>query len=75
MHLLTLYLGFGNSSAQKLFGVNYERLVSLKRRYDPLNVFAKGHNLLPRVQLVRSVPEEVSNNPLTTLTRTVATSA
>ncbi len=58
-----------------MFGVNYERLVSLKRRYDPLNVFAKGHNLLPGVQFARSAPEEGSNNTLTKLTRAVATSA
>jgi hypothetical protein len=65
----------GNTSAEKLFGANYERLVSLKKRYDPLNIFAKGHNLLPAAKGVRSVPEQVSNNTLTTLTRAVATSA
>jgi FAD/FMN-containing dehydrogenase len=29
------------------FGVNYPRLVELKRKYDPDNVFNKGPRLLP----------------------------
>ncbi|KAF8862216.1 FAD-binding domain-containing protein [Acephala macrosclerotiorum] len=32
------------------FGPNYNRLVELKRRYDPQNVFCKGPNLMPRIQ-------------------------
>ncbi|KAF8865217.1 hypothetical protein BDZ45DRAFT_701249 [Acephala macrosclerotiorum] len=40
---------FGSADAKKLFGVNYERLVALKKFYDPENGFAKGHNLLPGV--------------------------
>ncbi|KAF4637157.1 hypothetical protein G7Y89_g905 [Cudoniella acicularis] len=60
------YDGFGSSSPEKLFGVNFERLVALKKHYDSENIFAKGHNLLPGTQargnVVRSslVPERVN---------------
>jgi FAD/FMN-containing dehydrogenase len=30
------------------FGPNYERLVELKRRYDPDNVFRLNHNFDPK---------------------------
>jgi FAD/FMN-containing dehydrogenase len=40
-----MYLGF-DSPAKELFGVNTERLVSLKKQYDPHNIFNKFANLL-----------------------------
>jgi len=75
------YDGFGSSSTKKLFGVNFERLVTLKRRYDPQNVFAKGHNLLPGTQVsgngVRSslVPVPINGNLFAAVGRNVATLA
>jgi len=44
-YLLIDIIGLG-SSGQQLFGVNYPRLQSLKKIYDPKNVFGKGPNLL-----------------------------
>lgn len=35
-------IGVSSSSAQDLFGVNYERVLELKKMYDPKNIFAKG---------------------------------
>ncbi|UKZ75727.1 hypothetical protein TrVFT333_003419 [Trichoderma virens FT-333] len=36
------YDGVSSSSAQDIFGINYERVLELKKRYDPKNIFAKG---------------------------------
>ncbi|KAL7905864.1 hypothetical protein GGI35DRAFT_488126 [Trichoderma velutinum] len=36
------YDGVSSSSAQDIFGVNFERVLELKKIYDPRNVFAKG---------------------------------
>ncbi|QYS99437.1 FAD linked oxidase domain protein [Trichoderma simmonsii] len=36
------YDGVSSSSAQDIFGVNYERVLELKKMYDPRNIFAKG---------------------------------
>ena len=33
---------------QAVFGANYERLVGMKRKYDPMNAFGKGHLLAPQ---------------------------
>ena len=37
-------------NANEVFGVNAERLVSLKKRYDPQNIFKKWVDLLPVLQ-------------------------
>jgi FAD/FMN-containing dehydrogenase len=43
------YLGDdqGGAAVQAAYGPNYERLVELKRRYDPENVFHHNHNIDP----------------------------
>ena len=33
--------------ARDVWGPNYERLVELKRRYDPDNIFRLNHNIDP----------------------------
>ena len=45
------YLGDddGNDAVRAAYGPNYERLLDLKRRYDPENVFHLNHNLDPSI--------------------------
>ena len=31
-----------------IFGANYDRLIELKKRFDPSNAFGKGHLLSPQ---------------------------
>ncbi|QCJ48041.1 FAD-binding oxidoreductase [Haloprofundus sp. MHR1] len=40
--------GFGEDPARTLFGENYERLVEVKREYDPENVFRLNQNVAPK---------------------------
>jgi FAD/FMN-containing dehydrogenase len=37
----------GDDAIRGAYGANYERLVTLKRRYDPENVFCNNHNIAP----------------------------
>ena len=37
----------GEGRVRATYGVNYERLVSLKSRYDPTNFFALNQNIAP----------------------------
>jgi FAD/FMN-containing dehydrogenase len=39
----------GAERIRAAFGPNYERLVALKRKYDPTNLFRHNQNILPTV--------------------------
>jgi hypothetical protein len=40
--------GIGTSGhARQAFGANYERLVALKKKYDPTNFFRMNQNIKP----------------------------
>jgi FAD/FMN-containing dehydrogenase len=37
----------GEESARASYGANYDRLVALKNKYDPTNLFRMNHNIKP----------------------------
>jgi FAD/FMN-containing dehydrogenase len=39
----------GSARAKEAYGPNYDRLVTLKNRYDPSNLFSVNHNVTPTV--------------------------
>jgi hypothetical protein len=41
--LLTLLIaGISSSHGKEIFGVNYEKVLELKKRYDPTDIFNKS---------------------------------
>lgn len=44
----TIAVGF-QEKAENIYGKNYERLLELKRKFDPKNAFRKGHLLAPQM--------------------------
>jgi len=38
----------GEATTREAYGPNYERLVALKKKYDPTNFFRMNHNIMPR---------------------------
>jgi FAD/FMN-containing dehydrogenase len=39
----------GSARAKEAHGPNYDRLVTLKNRYDPTNLFSVNQNVIPTV--------------------------
>jgi FAD/FMN-containing dehydrogenase len=40
----------GEAVAREAYGANYDRLVALKNKYDPTNLFCMNHNIKPTMQ-------------------------
>jgi hypothetical protein len=40
----------GDAIAREAYGCNYDRLVALKNKYDPTNLFRMNHNIKPAMQ-------------------------
>lgn len=40
----------GEAVARQAYGANYDRLVALKNKYDPTNLFRMNHNIKPAIQ-------------------------
>jgi len=57
------YINFLGNDAQKsiarAYGENYERLIALKTRYDPHNIFHQNYNISPAVPLSTSKQEPI----------------
>ena len=45
----------GEAVARAAYGVNYDRLMALKKKYDPTNLFRMNHNVSPLAQSALSV--------------------
>ena len=46
----------GDPFARAAYGANYERLVALKNKYDPTNLFRMNHNIQPAARTTASTP-------------------
>jgi FAD binding domain/Berberine and berberine like len=49
----------GEGQVRAAYGVNYERLVTLKNRYDPTNLFALNQNIKPTLKEVYQCPKQL----------------
>ena len=45
----------GEAVARAAYGANYERLLALKKKYDPTNLFRMNHNIKPMAEPATSV--------------------
>jgi hypothetical protein len=46
-----------------VWGANYQRLVTIKRRYDPGNIFRLNHNIDPSAQEAEADTQEPIHAP------------